>query len=165
MRRFTVSIGLTLALLGLLLSASSCTFMLSSSHRHGGGPPPHAQAHGRRYSYIYYPSCYVYFDIGRKVYFYLEGATWRMCVSLPSSIRIVSSEGVSIVMDTNMPYAHFGKHKEKYPPGQIKKKKQPVKQVKEKKAANKRKALLKNQMSQAYQLTLSICPEVFLERL
>ena len=35
------------------------------------GPPPHAPAHGHRakYSYQYYPSCYVYFDISRRCYF------------------------------------------------------------------------------------------------
>jgi hypothetical protein len=44
-----------------------------------GGPPPHARAHGYRakYSYRYYPSCYVYFDISRKCYFYLSGGTLK----------------------------------------------------------------------------------------
>ena len=41
------------------------------------GPPAHAPAHGYRakHRYKYYPSCSVYFDIGRSVYFYLEGDT------------------------------------------------------------------------------------------
>ena len=39
-----------------------------------GGPPPHAPAHGYRakHTYRYYPDASVYFDISRKIYFYLE---------------------------------------------------------------------------------------------
>jgi len=55
-----------------------------------GGPPPHAPAHGYRakHTYYYYPSAYVYFDISRKVYFYLEGDKWRMSVSLPHGLHV-----------------------------------------------------------------------------
>ena len=90
-----------------------------------GGPPPHAPAHGYRgkYSYRYYPSCYVYFDLTRKCYFYLDGDNWKVSISLPVSLRAQLAEYVSIEMDTNRPYTQFENHKEKYPPGQLKKKK------------------------------------------
>ena len=90
-----------------------------------GDPPPHAPAHGYRakYSYRYYPSCYVYFDISRKCYFYLSGDSWKVSASLPLHMRVQLSDYVSIEMDTDKPYTEFKDHKKKYPPGQLKKKK------------------------------------------
>lgn len=90
----------------------------------GGGPPPHAPAHGYRakHVYYYYPDAYVYFDISRKAYFYLEGDIWRMSVSLPHSLHVRLDEHVVIEMDSNKPYTHFKSHKKKYPQGQLKKK-------------------------------------------
>jgi hypothetical protein len=89
-----------------------------------GGPPPHAKAHGYRakHSYRYYPGVSAYFDVGRKVYFYLEGDIWRMAVSLPTHLRVQLGEYVTIEMDSDKPYTHFEEHKRKYPPGQLKKK-------------------------------------------
>jgi hypothetical protein len=80
-----------------------------SGYRHPpvakNGPPAHAPAHGYRakHRYRYYPSCSVYFDIGRSVYFYLGS--------------------VEVEMDTDKPYLQHKYHKQKYPPGQLKKKK------------------------------------------
>jgi len=89
------------------------------------GPPPHAPAHGYRakYSYQYYPSCYVYFDVSRRCYFYLAGDVWKVSASLPLELRVQLGEYVSIEMDTDKPYTKFKDHREKYPPGQLKKKK------------------------------------------
>jgi hypothetical protein len=89
-----------------------------------GGPPPWAPAHGYRaqYRYRYYPSFYVYFDLGRRVYFYLEGDRWRISAHLPSAIRIESADYVTIELKTDKPYEYFAEHKKKYPPGQAKKK-------------------------------------------
>ncbi len=91
-----------------------------------GGPPPWAPAHGYRakHRYRYYPSFYVYFDLGRRVYFYLEGNTWRVSARLPSTIRIESANYVTIELETDKPYKYFTEHKKKYPPGQAKKNKQ-----------------------------------------
>ncbi len=88
------------------------------------GPPPHAPAHGYRakYNYHYYPHSSVYFDTHRKVYFYLEGNTWRMSVSLPQAIYVELGEHVSIEMDIDKPYTHYKEHRHQYPPGQLKKK-------------------------------------------
>jgi hypothetical protein len=91
-----------------------------------GGPPPHAPAHGYRakYNYQYYPSCSVYYDIHRKLYFYLEGSNWRIGASLPHSIQLGSGGFVSIEMDSDRPYTHYEEHRHNYPPGQYKKKDQ-----------------------------------------
>ena len=89
------------------------------------GPPPWAPAHGHRakYKYRYYPCCYVYHDIGRGVYFYLEGNRWRMSARLPSGIHIRYSDYVTIELETDKPYEYFSEHRKKYPPGLAKKNK------------------------------------------
>jgi hypothetical protein len=88
------------------------------------GPPPHAPAHGYRakYKYRYYPSCSVYYDAYRKLYFYLEGPNWRISASLPHAIQVGLGGYVKIEMDADKPYIHYDEHKHKYPPGQFKKK-------------------------------------------
>jgi len=88
-------------------------------------PPAHAPAHGYRakHRYRYYPSCLVYFDIGRSVYFYLEGGNWRVSVELPNHLHARLGNSVVFEMDTDKPYLEHEYHKQKYPPGQLKKKK------------------------------------------
>ena len=90
-----------------------------------GGPPPHAPAHGYRakHKYHYYPHAQVYFDISKEVYFYMEGHSWKISASLPSSLHVQLGDHVTIEMESDKPYTHFKDHKKKYPPGQLKKKK------------------------------------------
>jgi hypothetical protein len=90
-----------------------------------GGPPPWAPAHGYRakHRYRYYPSFYVYFDVGRKLYFYLEGDSWRVSARLPIGIHLEYAQYVSIELETDRPFEFFSEHRKKYPPGQAKKKK------------------------------------------
>ena len=89
-----------------------------------GGPPPWAPAHGYRakHAYHYYPDASVYFDISRKLYFYLVGDEWKAGVSLPGSLHVQLGDYVTIEMDTDRPYTHHKEHRTKYPPGQMKKK-------------------------------------------
>lgn len=123
-----VCLSLVLVLLALI-AASSCSVGVSSRpHRPvvtRPGPPAHAPAHGYRrkqmYRYWYYPSSYVYFDVGRKLYFYMEHGNWAVGANLPAGIRIDASEGVSLSLEADCPYIHFHTHKAKYPPGQLKK--------------------------------------------
>ena len=94
-------------------------------HKHKkGGPPAHAPAHGYRakHHYHYYPSCSVYYDSGRKLYFYLDGDHWEMGSSLPVSIRSSLGNYVSLELDTGKPYIYYTDHVKKYPPGEKKKK-------------------------------------------
>jgi len=94
-------------------------------HKHKkGGPPPHAPAHGYRakHQYRYYPSCSVYYDHGRKIYFYIKGDHWEVGASLPNHLRIGLGDSVNIELDTEKPYLHHAEHVKKYPPGQLKKK-------------------------------------------
>lgn len=90
-----------------------------------GGPPPWAPAHGYRakHKYRYYPSFYVYFDVEKRVYFYLEGDRWRMSARLPNAIRLESADYVVIELKTDKPYEYFAEHKKQYPRGKTKKKK------------------------------------------
>ena len=109
-----------------LLTTLGCTrvgVQVGGEPTPSGGPPPHAPAHGYRakYKYHYYPSSQVYFDIDRRTYFYMEGAAWRMSVSLPDRLRVELGGRVEIDMDSDRPYTEFEHHKMKYPPGHGKK--------------------------------------------
>ena len=90
-----------------------------------GGPPPHAPAHGYRakHTYHYYPDAQVYFDISRRVYFYMKGQSWQVSASLPSGLNAQLGSYVSIQMDSDKPYTRFKDHKKKYSHGKCKKKK------------------------------------------
>ena len=98
-----------------------------AGHKHNykkKGPPAHAPAHGYRakHQYRYYPSRSVYYDTGRRLYFYIKGDNWEVGASLPNHIRIGLGDSVSIELDTDKPYIHHAEHVKKYPPGQMKKK-------------------------------------------
>ena len=95
-------------------------------HKHKkGGPPSHARAHGYRakHQYRYYPSCAVYYDTGRRLYFYLRGNRWEVGASLPSGLRGRLGDSVSMELDTDRPYVYHAEHLKKYPPSQMKNKK------------------------------------------
>jgi len=87
-------------------------------------PPPWAPAYGVRTKchYRYYPSASVYFDIDRKVYFYLWGGVWRVSTVLPPGIHITVYDFVVLELDTDKPYKHYREHRKNHPPGQMKKK-------------------------------------------
>jgi hypothetical protein len=94
-------------------------------HKHKKGEPPvHAPAHGYRakHHYRYYPSCSVYYDSGRKLYFYMKGDHWEIGSSLPGSMRASLGDYVSLELDTGKPYTYHADHVKKYPPGKKKKK-------------------------------------------
>jgi len=87
------------------------------------GPPPWAPAHGHRakYRYRYYPSSYVYFDVGRRLYFYYDAGTWQVAVSLPSRVQIDFNDYVTLEMGTDRPHEYHAEVVKRYPPGQQKK--------------------------------------------
>ena len=88
------------------------------------GPPAHAAAHGYRakHTYRYYATVRVYYDLGRRLYFYLEGQHWRRSASLPRHLRArLDSDYVLIEMNTDKPYTQHAKHKKHHPPGKTKK--------------------------------------------
>jgi len=87
------------------------------------GPPPWAPAHGHRakYRYYYYPATYVYFDVGRSLYFYYQSDQWRVSASLPVGIQINVGEYVVLEMDDDKPYKFHSEVAKRYPPGQQKK--------------------------------------------
>lgn len=89
----------------------------------GHGPPPHAPAWGYRakYRYRYYPDAFVYFDIDRKIYFYLEGSNWKVSASLPSYYKSRLENYVVIEKESDTPYLNFKEDKKLYPPGRWKK--------------------------------------------
>lgn len=94
---------------------------------HKNGPPPHAPAHGYRskHCYRYYPAREVYFDIGRNLYFYLEGEIWKSNTSLPYYLSVSLGDYETVELYSDTPYEYHQKYKSKgkykVPPGQAKK--------------------------------------------
>lgn len=83
----------------------------------GGGPPPWAPANGRRAKaqrYYYYPDSGVYVNVSTGSYFYLNGGTWQMAMTLPSTVRLNTSNYVSLELETDRPYLFYNDHKIKY---------------------------------------------------
>jgi hypothetical protein len=80
------------------------------------GPPEHAKAHGYRakHTYRYYPSAKAYYDVERRMYFYLEGNNWQVSASLPTNFALQLGNYVTIEMDSDKPYTQFDEHKGKY---------------------------------------------------
>jgi hypothetical protein len=84
-----------------------------------GGPPPWAPAHGRRakearYRYYYYPASGVYMNVSTGGYFYLSGGTWQVAMTLPSTVRLDTSNYVSLELETDRPYLYYDEHRVKY---------------------------------------------------
>lgn len=138
MQRLSISVIIGVVSLFLLMSpAFAGSFSLSwgndqpdkSEYRvvtsKSNGPPAHAQAYGYRskHQYQYFPSCSVYHDPTRGLYFYLSGSDWNVAAALPNDLRIKLGSFVSIDMDTDKPYIYNAQHKKQYPPGQNKKEK------------------------------------------
>jgi hypothetical protein len=96
---------------------------------HKNGPPAHAPAHGYRakHCYRYYPARDVYYDTGRRVYFYIEGEVWKSGSSLPYNLRISLGDYETVELYSDTPYEYHHKHKHKVPPGQAEKNKSWVK--------------------------------------
>jgi hypothetical protein len=65
----------------------------------------------------------VYYDIDRRLFFYLAGSNWQVSVSLPSRIHLDVDNYVGMEMESDKPYVDNVEHRKKYPPGQVKKKK------------------------------------------
>jgi len=83
-----------------------------------GAPPKHAKAHGYRakHTYQYYPEAKAYYDAARGSYFYLDGDSWRVSVSLPDSLKVRLGTSVTVEMESDKPYTEFDEHSCQYPP-------------------------------------------------
>ncbi|SFS19662.1 hypothetical protein SAMN05216570_4082 [Dyella sp. OK004] len=72
-----------------------------------GGPPPWAPAHGWRakHHYTYYPEGEVYYAPDTRMWFWLDGGSWRSGISLPIDFQgYVRTGGISIDLDDERPY-------------------------------------------------------------
>ena len=81
------------------------------------------KGHRQKYLYRYYPSCAVYYDIHRKLYYYLEDDNWKIFAFLPSNFKGKLDDYVKIEMDNDKPYLDNDKHVKEFPPEDSRKKK------------------------------------------
>jgi len=75
----------------------------------------------QRYSYRYYSSCSVYYDVDRSLYYYPEGDNWTISASLPSNLEGKLGDFVKIEMDTDKPYTDHKNHVQNFPPNESRK--------------------------------------------
>jgi hypothetical protein len=47
-------------------------------------------------------------------YFYLNGGTWQVAMTLPSTVMLDRSNYVSLELETDRPYLYYDEHKVKY---------------------------------------------------
>jgi hypothetical protein len=130
-KRNTVIAAMLILVFGMVLGCAGGRVVIGNSPPppagppvYEKGPPPWAPAHGHRakHHYRYYPSAYVYFDTGRGLYFYYQGGSWQVSVSLPTSIHIAVGDYVALEMDTDRPYTYHSDVVQRYPPGHTKNK-------------------------------------------
>jgi len=81
------------------------------------------RGHRHKYSYRYYPSCSVYYDIHRRLYFYPEDDNWKIFAYLPSNFEGKLDDYVEIEMYNDEPYLENDKHVKEFPPEDSRKKK------------------------------------------
>jgi len=73
------------------------------------------QVNTKKYFYRYYPSCSVYYDIHKGLYYYLENDDWMISTSLPSDLGGNLGDYVKIEMDSDKPHLDHDKHVKDYP--------------------------------------------------
>jgi hypothetical protein len=76
-------------------------------------PPAHAQAHGVKKKYQYYPGSNVYFNPATKKYTYYGAGRWTTVTNLPTSIRLTGSFN-DFDFDGDDPWKENSKHKTQY---------------------------------------------------
>ena len=74
------------------------------------------------YSYRFYPSCSVYYDTDRKLYYYLQDGCWKIFSYLPRNFSRELGYYVKLNLDTDKPYIYFANHIRQFPPSYSEKK-------------------------------------------
>jgi hypothetical protein len=69
-------------------------------------PPDHAPAHGYRakHSYVYYREREIYYAPETRLWFWLDGGSWRFGAGLPVGYQQYTSGGITIELDSDRPY-------------------------------------------------------------
>ncbi len=92
-----------------LAFASAC----HTTHVHTSAPPtaPQPVEHSpvivvTKYTYVHYPSCNVYCDRERKLWFWFDAGQWKFGAVLPAHYHVVEGEAVTIELERDTPYEH-----------------------------------------------------------
>jgi hypothetical protein len=101
----------------LMLAIAAGILLTGCAYERSGGPPPWAPAYGHRAQlnqYYYYPASGVYLNVATGTYYYMNGGSWQMGMSLPPTMIIDSGAYVSLQLDTDRPYLYYDQHRGQY---------------------------------------------------
>ena len=70
----------------------------------------------QKYSHRYYPSCSVYYDTHKKLYYYPEDENWKISAVLPGNLKRKLGDYVKIETDQDKPFIENEKHVKKFSP-------------------------------------------------
>jgi hypothetical protein len=92
----------------LLAFASGCH--TTNVHTSAPTAPPHPVEHApvvvKKYVYVHYPSCNVYCDHERNLWFWFEAGEWKFGAALPVRYHVVEHEAVMVELERDTPYEH-----------------------------------------------------------
>ncbi len=77
--------------------------------------PSGSQTVTYEYQYRYYPDASVYFDEGRKQYFYNVNGQWEKAAALPGELQARLDEFVELDMNTEKPFQYHQEIRQTYP--------------------------------------------------
>ena len=88
-----------------------------STVTNSAAPPPwKTSAYGPVYHYKYYPMAFIYFDVGRRVYFYqADDGHWVQSTVLPENLADNLGTPVMLTMSTDRPYIYQSQVMQRYP--------------------------------------------------
>jgi hypothetical protein len=112
---------LILLLLGIIvISCTTSTYTETKSPQTepfiGTSPWEPTPGERAKFTYRYFPSSFVYFNIDRGIYFYLSEGKWVDSHSLPQTIPIERDDYVILKMMIDKPYTFHEDVVKKYPP-------------------------------------------------
>jgi hypothetical protein len=82
-------------------------------------PPGHAPAHGYRakHRYVYYPERELYYAPESRLWFWMQGADWRVGANLPAPYQQYTSGGITIELGSERPFTEHVYVVERYGKG------------------------------------------------
>jgi hypothetical protein len=101
--RTKLALAVSTSFLLTIVSGCHTTYIQSAPSR----PVDHGPVVVRKYTYVHYPSCNVYCDRERNLWFWWDDGEWKMGVALPVRYHVSEVEAVTVEFERDTPYEHI----------------------------------------------------------